>query len=92
MVLAVRCGGADVDGRFGQAWHLVQEPVVGVDGDGVGVDHAEVVVDDDAGLGAYPVPDPAQLQRFDVVHAGRVAQCRFGGVTSSGSTASMSLR
>ena len=52
VVLAVGCGGADVDGRFGQAWHLVQEPVVGVDGDGVGVDDAEVVVDDDAGLGA----------------------------------------
>ena len=31
-----------------------------------------------------PVPDPAQLQRFDVVHAGRVAQCCFGGVDQFG--------
>ena len=65
-VVRLRVG---VHERRGQPGYGVHEPVLGVDGDRVRLDHGRCGVDDDLALGAQPVPDPAQPDRADVEHA-----------------------
>src|SRR4051794_13543308 len=47
----------DVHGCRHQLRDVVQQPVVRLGGDRMRLDDAEIVVDDDAGLGTHPVPD-----------------------------------
>jgi hypothetical protein len=63
--------GTDVDGCFDQFRDVVQQPVVGLDGHGVGLDHGERGVDGDPGFGADPVSDPAEPDGFVSRHKQR---------------------
>ena len=50
--------GVDVDGGVIEAWDLMDELVLGLVGDRVGLDDVERVIDGQGDLGAHPVPDP----------------------------------
>jgi hypothetical protein len=66
-------GGVDVDGGVIEAGNAVDQLMMGLVGDGVGLDHAQGVVHRQGRLGAHPVPDPAQLDTVDAADSGHVA-------------------
>ena len=72
--------GVDVHGGVIEAGHEVDELVLGLVGDCVGLDDAERVIDCQGDLGAHPVPDPAQLDAVNAADSGHVAYRCFGGV------------
>jgi hypothetical protein len=55
--------GIEVHGDVVASSHIVHETVVRLIGNRVGLDDAEPRVDEDAGLGADALADPAQSQR-----------------------------
>ncbi len=64
-----RGGRPGVDVGRGEAGNGVDESLLGVVGDVVGLDQAQVPGDGDGGVGAQGVPDPAQPQIGDVADA-----------------------
>jgi hypothetical protein len=70
VVMALGVSGTDVHRRVDEPWHVVQQSMVCGRRDGVRLDKAEVSGDNEAGLGADGVPDPAQPQVVDVEDAG----------------------
>jgi len=85
-------GGVDVDGGVIEAGDAVDQLVMGLVGDRVGLNDAERVIDGQGDLGAHPVPDPAQPDTVDAADFGDVAQAASAAPTRSGSTASISRR
>ena len=73
-------GGVDVDGGVIEAGNAVDQLVMGLVGDRMGLDDTDRVVDGELGLGAHPVPDPAQLDAVDAPDSGHLTQGRLGGV------------
>lgn len=69
VVASIVVARADVDGDTIQPGHVVQEPMVGVVRDVVRLNDAQLGIDDDAGLGADAVTNPAQSQVIDAQHA-----------------------
>ena len=69
----------DVDGRVIEPRNAVNQLVVSLVGDGVGVDDAEGVVDGQLDLGTHTVPVPAQLNTVDAAASGHIPQ---GGLSS----------
>ena len=63
--------GADVHGGGRQLGNLVEEPMMGVDRDGVRLDHAERGIHDDADLSEDAVSDPAQANVLNRRHTRR---------------------
>src|ERR1035437_8309134 len=77
-------GGVDVDGGVIEAGDAVDQLVMGLVGDRVGLNDAERVTDGQGDLGAHPVPDPAQPDTVDAADFGDVAQGGFGGADQVG--------
>lgn len=75
-------GGARVDVHGGgvEPRHLVQQPVLSVDGDGVAFADTEGALYGDVGFGAQPVAQPAELQTVDALNAGNCAEGGLGRV------------
>jgi hypothetical protein len=76
--------GVDVHGGVIEAGDLVDELVLSLVGDRVGLDDAELVIDSQGDLGVHPVPDPAQLDAVNTTDAGHIAYRFFGGVDQVG--------
>lgn len=77
-------GVVGVHGGGGQPRYGVDQGVLGCDGQGVGLDHGEVGVDDDVGLGAQGVADPPHPDLPDAADAVHRVQRIFGGVDQGG--------
>src|SRR5215211_1088271 len=75
-------GGARVDVHGGgvEPWHLVQQLVLSLDGDGVAFADTEGALHGDVGFGAQPVAQPAELQTVDPFNAGNCAESDLGRV------------
>jgi hypothetical protein len=69
-----------VDQGRGEAGHGVQQGVLGVDGDAVGLAYGHVTVHHDRDFGAQPVTDPAQPQLTHPAHPGDLGQRPLGPV------------
>src|SRR6516225_4751795 len=64
----------DMDGCFRETRYVVQEVMVGVLGDVVGVSEAQIAVGHNGGLGAELVAEPADADRLHGLDAGHVCE------------------
>ena len=85
-------GGVDVDGGVIEAGYAVDQLVMGLVGDRVGLNDVESVVHRQGGLGAHTVADPAQLDTVTLRTPGTSRSAASAASTRAGSTASMSRR